>query len=131
MSTEVAPRRGRPPRDASFKPEAKIVNDERVLHMSRGEPQDDYPRLELYTSLGYQITEESWRYKLVGSQAEYEKRQAGYQAKGLARSGSKGVAAQNAADMGLPSSETISQVQRVTMTADDILADDETVDYPM
>lgn len=129
MSVEAPPRRGRPPKSAQHSPE--VVDSIRATYMSKGSPETDYPRLELYQNMGYEIAEEAWRYKLQCSQSEYDERQKGYQTKGLARAGIKSVSAQNAADQGLDRSASITRLQTLDVSAADLLDEETPISYDM
>jgi hypothetical protein len=116
MSTEAPPKFKRATSRQKF-------SDERVIYMTKTSPELDNPRLATYQQLGYAITEEPWRYKLTGSQAEFERRQKEYQQKGIAQA-ERVSKTKDSEGADSPREETISTITRVPMKAEDILSGD-------
>ena len=114
MATEAPPR----PRTPKSK-----GGDIRTIYMTKTSPELDYARLATYQQMGYDVAEEPWRYKITGSQAEFEKRQKAYQEKGIAQA-ERVNKTRDAEGLDTPREQTISTVTRVPMSADVLLGDD-------
>jgi len=82
----------------------------------------DFPRLQNYKNMGYEIKDDGYQYVMTGSQKEFEARQKGYQRQAIAQAERVSDPRDHEGDNS--KERTISRTSRVQMTADQILGNE-------
>jgi len=113
MATEAPPKRGRPAKTSS-----EPKSDIRTVTMGKTAEEVDFPRLQHYKNMGYDVVDDGYQYIMTGSQKEFEGRDKGYKARAIAqaeRTSAQDTEGDNSKE------RTISRTSRVQLTADEIL----------
>jgi len=117
MATEAPPKRGRP-----AKTHSEPKSDTRTVTMGKTAEEVDFPRLQNYKNMGYEIKDDGYQYVMTGSQKEFEARQKGYQRQAIAQAERVSDPRDHEGDNS--KERTISRTSRVQMTADQILGNE-------